>query len=146
MSASCCGKDGTTGQEDSNRDPVCGMRVDPARTAHHASWQGVDYHFCCAGCRQRFIADPRAFLKGGSGPASATDPVCGMQVDPARRAHHTHWQGKDYHFCCGRCRERFEAFGTAGNAARIRPRSMAEMARRYAGGELRQANRYRDAA
>ena len=44
------------------------------------------------------------------------------------------------------CRERFEAFGTAGNAARIRPRSMAEMARRYAGGELRQANRYRDAA
>ncbi len=44
------------------------------------------------------------------------------------------------------CRDRFEAFGTAGNAARIRPRSMAEMARRYAGGELRQANRYRTAA
>lgn len=37
------------------------------------------------------------------------------------------------------CRERFEAFGTAGNAARIRPLSLDEMARRYAAGTLRPA-------
>ncbi len=34
------------------------------------------------------------------------------------------------------CRERFEVFGTAGHASRIRPLSLAEMARRYATGSL----------
>lgn len=34
------------------------------------------------------------------------------------------------------CRERFEAFGTAGNASRIKPIPLAEMARRYAAGLL----------
>ncbi|RMG53996.1 MAG: fructose-1,6-bisphosphate aldolase, partial [Gammaproteobacteria bacterium] len=34
------------------------------------------------------------------------------------------------------CRERFEAFGTAGHASKIKPIPMDEMARRYAAGEL----------
>jgi fructose-bisphosphate aldolase class II len=34
------------------------------------------------------------------------------------------------------CRERFEAFGTAGNAARIRPLPLSAMAKRYASGSL----------
>jgi fructose-bisphosphate aldolase class II len=34
------------------------------------------------------------------------------------------------------CRERFEQFGTAGNASRIQPISLADMARAYAAGEL----------
>ena len=34
------------------------------------------------------------------------------------------------------CAERFEAFGTAGNAPKIKPIPMAEMARRYAEGTL----------
>ena len=34
------------------------------------------------------------------------------------------------------CTQRFEAFGTAGQAARIRPMPLAEMARRYASGAL----------
>jgi fructose-bisphosphate aldolase class II len=34
------------------------------------------------------------------------------------------------------CRERFEAFGTAGNASKIKTVSLAEMARRYASGSL----------
>lgn len=37
------------------------------------------------------------------------------------------------------CRERFEAFGTAGNASRIKPIPLAEMARRYAAGLLKPA-------
>ena len=37
------------------------------------------------------------------------------------------------------CRERFEAFGTAGQASRITPLSLAEMARRYASGSLKPA-------
>ena len=35
------------------------------------------------------------------------------------------------------CRERFEQFGTAGNAARIRPLSLAAMAKLYTTGALR---------
>jgi fructose-bisphosphate aldolase, class II len=35
------------------------------------------------------------------------------------------------------CRERFEQFGTAGNASRIRPIPLAEMARRYRSGALK---------
>ena len=34
------------------------------------------------------------------------------------------------------CMERFEEFGTAGNAHRIKPIPLAEMAKRYASGSL----------
>jgi Cu+-exporting ATPase len=39
----------------------------------------------------------------------ATDPVCGMRVDPQTAKHRFAYQGHDYFFCSGRCRERFEA-------------------------------------
>ena len=41
--------------------------------------------------------------------APAIDPVCGMKVDPATARHRLAYQGRDYFFCGGRCRERFEA-------------------------------------
>jgi fructose-bisphosphate aldolase, class II len=34
------------------------------------------------------------------------------------------------------CRDRFEQFETAGNASRIKPISLADMAKAYAAGEL----------
>jgi Cu+-exporting ATPase len=39
----------------------------------------------------------------------ATDPVCGMRVDPQAAKHRLAYKGQDYFFCSGRCRERFEA-------------------------------------
>jgi P-type Cu+ transporter len=39
----------------------------------------------------------------------ATDPVCGMSVDPRTAKHRLAYKGRDYFFCSGRCRERFEA-------------------------------------
>lgn len=41
--------------------------------------------------------------------APAIDPVCGMKVNPATARHRFAYQGQDYLFCSGRCRERFEA-------------------------------------
>ena len=42
-------------------------------------------------------------------PTTATDPVCGMSVDPATaRASHT-YNGQPYYFCCPSCKARFEA-------------------------------------
>ena len=41
--------------------------------------------------------------------AQATDPVCGMTVDPATTPHHHAHEGVEYHFCNPRCREKFIA-------------------------------------
>jgi Cu+-exporting ATPase len=43
------------------------------------------------------------------GHVHATDPVCGMSVDPQTAKHRLAYKGQDYFFCSGRCRERFEA-------------------------------------
>ncbi len=40
--------------------------------------------------------------------APATDPVCGMTVDPDRTPHHHAHGGVTYHFCGARCVERFQ--------------------------------------
>ncbi|MFW6020572.1 MAG: heavy metal translocating P-type ATPase [Guyparkeria sp.] len=37
-----------------------------------------------------------------------TDPVCGMQVDPATSEHRSEYDGETYHFCSSGCRERFD--------------------------------------
>jgi Cu+-exporting ATPase len=84
-------------------DPVCGMTVDPEMTPHHAEYGGDNYHFCSAGCRSKFVADPEAYL--GSKPSPVPDappgaiwtcpmhpqirqegpgscPICGMALEP----------------------------------------------------------------
>ncbi len=42
-------------------------------------------------------------------PASVTDPVCGMSVDPATSKHRFDHDGQSFHFCSARCREKFAA-------------------------------------
>ena len=44
------------------RDPVCGMTV-TAASSRPVRYEGTDYYFCCAGCRQAFEQDPDAYLK-----------------------------------------------------------------------------------
>lgn len=39
----------------------------------------------------------------------AIDPVCGMEVDPARAAGQSEYQGKTYYFCAASCKSRFDA-------------------------------------
>src|SRR3546814_579301 len=43
-------------------DPVCGMTVDPQKTAHLATHANHEYHFCSAGCRAKFVGDPVHYL------------------------------------------------------------------------------------
>src|SRR5262249_31947085 len=83
------------------RDPVCGMGVDPRRTPHHDVRNGVTYHFCGAGCVERFRADPERFLAPPAAqtapivaeytcpmhpeivrPGPGTCPICGMALEP----------------------------------------------------------------
>ncbi|HEX6121214.1 MAG TPA: heavy metal translocating P-type ATPase [Dongiaceae bacterium] len=46
---------------------------------------------------------------GGAAEATATDPVCGMKVDPHTAQHRATHAGQPYYFCSARCREKFIA-------------------------------------
>ena len=86
-------------------DPVCGMKVDPAKAKGSHEYAGHRYFFCGAGCLAKFQADPERFLKpvvpavapapppAGTkytcpmhpeivqdGPGSC--PICGMALEP----------------------------------------------------------------
>jgi len=84
------------------RDPVCGMSVDPATSRHRFDYRGETFHFCSAGCRTKFAADPKGYLDNSKltaavpegmiytcpmhpqirqiGPGSC--PICGMALEP----------------------------------------------------------------
>ncbi len=59
-------------------DPVCGMQVDPVASKHHATHSGVEYHFCAARCREKFVADPMRYL--APAPAAPVAPVAPIAV------------------------------------------------------------------
>lgn len=119
------------------RDPVCGMNVDPVRAAATVEHAGKTYYFCGAGCAKRFEAAPEKYLgkKEAVSPGTASssalpvlhagksrglslpivaseprekDPVCGMPVDRQKAAAKRAEGGKEYYFCSTRCAERFE--------------------------------------
>src|SRR5918993_4317194 len=51
-------KAGLAGEE---RDPVCGMLLDPEKAPEYA-YRGQRYHFCSESCREQFRATPEYFL------------------------------------------------------------------------------------
>ncbi|QWG18455.1 heavy metal translocating P-type ATPase [Bradyrhizobium sediminis] len=84
------------------RDPVCGMSVNPATSKHRFDYNGETWHFCSAGCRTKFAADPQAYLGGSKPKANVPEgaiytcpmhpqirqvgpgscPICGMALEP----------------------------------------------------------------
>ncbi len=58
------------------RDPACGMLVDPAHAAGKAEYQGKTYYFCNPGCERKFRAEPERYL-GAKPPA--TKPAAAEQ-------------------------------------------------------------------
>ena len=99
----CCGGHSAAKAATGVKDPVCGMTVDPATTAHQAEHGGERYHFCSAGCRAKFIADPERYLGPPAPPVAVPEgtiwtcpmhpeirqdhpgscPICGMALEPA---------------------------------------------------------------
>jgi Cu+-exporting ATPase len=55
----------------SERDPVCGMTVNPATAKYSDDHEGKSYYFCCASCADKFKADPKKYLHAPPKPASA---------------------------------------------------------------------------
>ncbi|WP_316203422.1 heavy metal translocating P-type ATPase [Bradyrhizobium sp. SZCCHNS3051] len=102
------------------------MSVDPVTSKHRFEHQGQTFHFCSAGCRAKFAADPANYLATAAAPAAAQsccgghdhhehdpatviDPVCGMSVDPVTSTHRFDHQGHTFHFCSAGCRTKFAA-------------------------------------
>jgi Cu+-exporting ATPase len=83
-------------------DPVCGMAVDPVTSKHRFDYRGETFHFCSAGCRTKFAADPASYLDRKKPKAAAPEgtiytcpmhpqirqagpgscPICGMALEP----------------------------------------------------------------
>ncbi len=120
MNGACCGGQGGHGHPGHDRaghghhdhqargpatviDPVCGMTVDPETSKHRFDHNGKTYHFCSAGCRTKFAADPLAYLEKDKRPKAAVPegtiytcpmhpeirqvgpgscPICGMGLEP----------------------------------------------------------------
>jgi P-type Cu+ transporter len=106
MAHSDCGSHAAGGavSESTVTDPVCGMKVDPAKARHRHTHEGHAHFFCSAGCRSKFIADPAKYLRKDAaerapampagtiytcpmhpeirqvGPGSC--PICGMALEP----------------------------------------------------------------
>jgi len=55
------------------RDPVCGMTVDPARAAAQVVYAGKTYYFCCGGCADKFRAEPAKYLNASAPAAMQRD-------------------------------------------------------------------------
>ncbi|MEO6463692.1 MAG: heavy metal translocating P-type ATPase [Candidatus Eisenbacteria bacterium] len=51
-------------------DPVCKMRIDPARAAGSTTHQGMQYFFCGLGCLKKFEADPGQYLREPVAPVA----------------------------------------------------------------------------
>lgn len=87
------------------KDPVCGMIVDPADSAGSHEYKGKTYHFCSEGCLEDFRNSPDEYLdeeakarKAAAAPKDAvytcpmhpeirqigpgSCPICGMALEP----------------------------------------------------------------
>ncbi|MET4173108.1 Cu+-exporting ATPase [Bradyrhizobium sp. LA6.1] len=106
--SSCCGGHGDHAHDHGAAatkvlDPVCGMTVDPATSKHHHPHHGETFHFCSAGCRTKFAADPAKYLAKEKAPepempagtiytcpmhpeirqvGPGSCPICGMALEP----------------------------------------------------------------
>ncbi len=66
-------------------------------TQDHVPHHDAKGHGCCG----HSTAKP--------GGITVTDPVCGMSVDPTTSKHRFDHDGRTFHFCSARCREKFAA-------------------------------------
>src|SRR6201996_8846790 len=84
-------------------DPICGMTVDTATARHMTDYAGQTFYFCCARCKEKFIAEPDRYLHPEPQAAEPVPPgsiytcpmhpeieqegpghcpICGMALEP----------------------------------------------------------------
>src|ERR1039458_8837238 len=97
------------------RDPVCGMNVNPATAKHVYEHGGKTYYFCCAGCVEKFKADPAKYLNPTSPPRpsglvmlGAAKPAIASSRPPQSHPHtqdSTHATAESVAYVCPMCPE-----------------------------------------
>ncbi|HHJ14497.1 MAG TPA: heavy metal translocating P-type ATPase [Gammaproteobacteria bacterium] len=87
-----------------NKDPVCGMTVEPESAAAQFEHEGKTWYFCSTGCHDKFAQNPEKY----TAQASLKDPVCGMEVTE-QSEHQASHEGHTWYFCSAGCREKFIA-------------------------------------
>jgi len=93
------------------KDPVCGMDV-TTESPHSCQHQGIDYYFCCNGCKTKFEAQPEKYLQrpdteDDTDRGGLKDPVCGMDVT-TESPHASRIQGDQFYFCSAGCKSKFD--------------------------------------
>ena len=84
-------------------DPICGMSVDTTTARHTTEYAGETFYFCCARCKEKFIAEPGRYLHPEQHAAEPVQagaiytcpmhpeiqqegpghcPICGMALEP----------------------------------------------------------------
>ena len=87
----CCDGSASVAETPLRIDPVCGMKVDPAKAAAHVHYAGTDYWFCGKGCAAKFEVEPERWLApkppaelvrlGAGAPKPAAASVSSAQME-----------------------------------------------------------------
>jgi P-type Cu+ transporter len=93
------------------RDPVCGMNVNPATAKYSHEYDGRKYYFCCAACGEKFKLNPRQYLtRAGAGlvtlgmPA-ATKPSHDASAAASQTVAESSAHGAEPAYVCPMCSE-----------------------------------------
>jgi P-type Cu+ transporter len=68
-------------------DPVCGMQVNLATSKHRLEQAGTTFHFCSAGCKSKFGADPGRYIASETPAPVETDAIYTCPMHPEIRHH-----------------------------------------------------------
>ena len=79
------------------RDPVCGMEVNPPTAKYAQEYAGRKYYFCSAGCSEKFRSAPQSYIEKGSSSVPQGIP------DQAQTARRSESDGRSY--VCPMCPE-----------------------------------------
>ncbi|MFC2157809.1 YHS domain-containing protein [Acidobacteriota bacterium] len=110
--------------------PVMKNEVKDISKAPRYEYKGKTYYFCCAGCVDKFKADPEKYLASEEGElhehgehAENTEhqahgeetngknticPVMGNPIKDYEKAPKVEYNGKTYYFCCAGCDAKFK--------------------------------------
>jgi uncharacterized protein len=100
-------------------DPICRMQVRTNSAPAQVTREGHHFYFCSDHCAERFKANPVRYAdllsvsdhhhQEMEETSMATDPVCGMSVEPGTAAAVRTYEGRNYFFCATGCAEVFDA-------------------------------------
>ena len=86
-----------------DRDPICGMDVNPEKPGSRREHAEEMILFCSTRCAKHFDEEPARYVK------ESTDPICGMTVHIKPSTPHRQKGQMHAWFCSTRCAETFDS-------------------------------------